>query len=378
MVVMIYDFETKKLLNKVQIEDCDNISNIEHQLSQKQEKEDILNLGYTCRISSIGITEYYVRGLIIDSMSKKGSIEKHTSSNSFVYGYLKDSDTCKEPSFVKIRTNENEIKETTLKIGIYAYKTGYVISTGKKGSNLFGGTYDAYLKSIGSRNFHGAGIKDAKRFKDFASMFKYVEKNQTKMEYLVSHYGYQFELKYSCEYFEKDIENTLSSKETIAKEKLEILFSAINSYEEIKKENESNNQTINKEDLTPTIMKEEALKRMKELSIIESIVQKFRQSDIVFLSEFGGIIYELDDVAKKLIEHVKEKGYLPYHIVKTNMSIGTLYSCLYVSNNPEEWVLEHRDKEDRIATICYNSDCDFYDYGDSCFISTNGGLQRTA
>lgn len=380
MKLLIFDFETKELLSSLELPSNDSLFHLENEISKFQEQEDILKLGKTCVVRDLGIKEFFRKGFVRDSMSQNGSIEKHTSDFSMVYGY--SNDIAKEPDFVSILDENKEVVKTTKKIGLVSYECGWVLNTGKESTNIFGGRNKTYLKSIGTRNFRGAPLGDCRLFKDKKALLTYVTKNKDALHFLVERYGYYWEVEPCCSNFEEDynesLENMTTNKKTkeemISKE-LEELLSSINADDT---SNEDTSDLPQASELTYELMKKEALQRMRSLDLYSKIINEYENSDKIYFSEFGGMLYDLDEIAKRAVAKCRELGYVPYHVVKTNTTFGNLVQVLYVSNDVDNWPYERKQKNDCLYNLCYMENVDDYEFGESKFVAANGGLVRTA
>ena len=379
MKLLIFNYVTKECIATLDTPRLNDLfRNLDEVLSDLQSTNDVLKIGKLCRISSSGTKQYHMRGCVMDSIAKDGLIS-YDNDGSCCYGIIDKTDV-KEPKNLKIYTEDFKEEEIDLKLGFIAYKEGFIINTGKKISNIFGATSFAYLKSIGTKNVHGSFKKDARIFNKKAAILHYLEKNIETLKFLVDKYGYCFSIEFSCKEFEQTYDETkLSSKNKekmdVINEKIENLLEEINSYEEEEKEEEPLPVEI-----TDEVLKDEALKRMKEFNMYAPTIERFKKDgDIkerLFMSESGGILYNLDDKAKEAANKAIEDGLLPYHIIHTITNFGDLYNVLYVSKDTANWQFERADKNGDLDIYCYNETEDFVEYGSSRIISTNGGLQR--
>lgn len=121
--------------------------------------------------------------------------------------------------------------------------------------------------------------------------------------------------------------------------------------------------------------KEEAIIRMKELSLDSRLINKFEKQGKVFISDIGGAWFELDENAKELIKAIEESGNLVYHVLRT----GPMYSALFVSKNKEYWAEERYDKRTNLiysyATMGQFG-YDSFEGGDIQVVPVAGGLNR--
>lgn len=132
--------------------------------------------------------------------------------------------------------------------------------------------------------------------------------------------------------------------------------------------------------LTKSDMKNEALNRMTLLGIQKSIINKFRQSNRIFVSEppFGGL-YDLPDTLKKQVQDFeKEYNALVYMVVKAFTEFGELDSLLYVSQYQEEWQMDRADiKAGYVMTYTINqTDPICSEFGGICYKTIHGGVIR--
>ena len=89
--------------------------------------------------------------------------------------------------------------------------------------------------------------------------------------------------------------------------------------------------------------KEEAIKRMKALGIIDNAIKQFEEDDIVMVSEppFGAL-YWLEDEEKEMVrEFEEENNALVYMIVRAFTNFGKMDSLLFVSDYKEDWEMDH-------------------------------------
>ena len=78
-------------------------------------------------------------------------------------------------------------------------------------------------------------------------------------------------------------------------------------------------------------------------------------------------------------EFEKEHGGLVYHAIKTNTTIGTLYSLMYVSKTEEEWDMDRDDLPNYCFVYVKNVDDDYCsEFGTIQIKGQYGGLVRVA
>ena len=132
--------------------------------------------------------------------------------------------------------------------------------------------------------------------------------------------------------------------------------------------------------ITREIKKEEAIKRMKKLNIIDDAVRQFKNEDIVMVSEppFGGL-YWLNDEEKEMVRKFEEENdALVYIVVRAFTNFGKMDSLLYVSNYEEEWEMDNEDLKDGYAmSYTINHDMpDCSEFGSIAIRSAGGGILR--
>ena len=78
-------------------------------------------------------------------------------------------------------------------------------------------------------------------------------------------------------------------------------------------------------------------------------------------------------------EFEKEHGGLVYLVIRTNTTIGTLYSLMYVSKTEEEWDMDRDDLPDYCFVYVKNIDDDYCsEFGMIQIKKQFGGLVRVA
>ena len=126
--------------------------------------------------------------------------------------------------------------------------------------------------------------------------------------------------------------------------------------------------------------KQEAIKRMKALDIIDSAINQFASDDIVMISEppMGGL-YWADEEEKEMIKKFEEEhNALVYIVVRAFTNFGRMDSMLFVSDYDEEWEMDNDDIKDGYAlTYTVNHDMpDCSEMGSIAVKSMFGGLVR--
>ncbi|TFI60564.1 hypothetical protein CKN63_13450 [Carnobacterium divergens] len=138
--------------------------------------------------------------------------------------------------------------------------------------------------------------------------------------------------------------------------------------------------------------KKEALKRMKQLSLMGNIIEQFKENNSIFCSERASLIINgtkvinpiIYNIEKKILEDVrkfeKEHNVVVYHIVKSETEYGTLYDYLFVSNNQDEWEYDREDIANDVAFVWVNNTTvpHFSEFGTIGILPKMGGILRTA
>ena len=89
--------------------------------------------------------------------------------------------------------------------------------------------------------------------------------------------------------------------------------------------------------------KEEAIKRMKALGIIDNAIKQFEEDDIVMVTEppFGALYWLEDDEKEMVKEFEEENNALVFMVVRAFTNFGKMDSLLFVSDYKEEWEMDN-------------------------------------
>ena len=101
--------------------------------------------------------------------------------------------------------------ERNLKFDIRMYETGFVLSTGREGTNILGMTFDSYLSRMGRRKVYFAPKDSAKVFPSLKSLKTFIENHTAAMGELVKKYGYEW----------KKLKNEPEKRQTLLKTMLD-------------------------------------------------------------------------------------------------------------------------------------------------------------
>ena len=140
--------------------------------------------------------------------------------------------------------------------------------------------------------------------------------------------------------------------------------------------------------MTREKQKQEAIKRMKILKMLPSVIEEFETKDIVFYSEslskdFQGILYWVSNKEEfvQVIKDFEEKyEALVYHAILGHYDFGTCLSLLFVSNDKSEWITYRNVlKENLDYAYVHNFDVpEFSEFGTIGLKPVNGGIVRIA
>ena len=144
------------------------------------------------------------------------------------------------------------------------------------------------------------------------------------------------------------------------------------------------------------LMKKEAQRRIKTLSIHPNATKEFLEKGIINKSErttvrvhmgdgkintcTAGALYWLTNEEMQVIKKIEEKwNILVYHVLHEHLEFGECYDLLYVSNFDDEWTDERVDLEQNQPFVyVYNkSEPDFSEFGYIGIQQAGGGIIRT-
>ena len=89
--------------------------------------------------------------------------------------------------------------------------------------------------------------------------------------------------------------------------------------------------------------KEEAIKRMKALGIINDAINQFKRDDVIMVSEppFGALYWLEDDEKEMVKKFEEENNALVFMVVRAFTNFGKMDSLLFVSDYEEEWEMDN-------------------------------------
>lgn len=132
--------------------------------------------------------------------------------------------------------------------------------------------------------------------------------------------------------------------------------------------------------ITREMKKEEAIKRMKALGIIDDTIKQFKNDDVVMVTEppLGGLYWCSDEEKEMVRKFEEEHNALVYMVVRAFTQFGKMDSLLYVSDWQEEWEYENEDlKDGYVMSYTINHDMpDCSEFGSIAVKPMFGGLIR--
>lgn len=263
-----------------------------------------------------------------------------------------------------IYTKDGE--EHTEKFGVDIIFDGFVIETGKEEPmGIFGFTAKTYFVKLTTKRVHSGAFGIAKRFATAKAALQYVSKYENVFRYMAVKNGWCPSVMYASDTARQYMEEGMTEKKiretNEALDKVNVLLSSFIPEEPSEPEHVYGD--------TP---EEEALLRMKELQLLPDVLKAFKKGEI-FLSEFAGMIYTLNDGAKDAVRKCREKGDFPYHVIKT----GEMYSVLCVTPNREDWHYERYNPADGNMDVFVKNGY-IEEFGSITVQPINGGVMRTA
>lgn len=336
-----------------------------------------LNLGIKgdCKIISTGISSYSTKHGVMSNDPKviQESEVVHTGKNSMIIGAPASlTERGSKPGKVKVFYPESkDCAEIDLTLAVTAYPEGYLINSGKQTTSIFGTRNNAYFSSIGKRNFKCSSADGARVFPSTKAVADYLEKKKDIFRYMVTEYGYEFSVEPTCSLFAESLSD-IPQRDQKYLDRLEQLLNEINA-DELAEDEPTESGIASDEEI-----KAEALKRLQKLNVMGTVVEGFKRGKL-FMSEFGGILYDLNDKAAYAAAEAKSQGLLPYAVCRSQTNIGDMYTILAVSEDKEDWTAERPNRNGECVAFVYNADHpECSNYGTVVIESANGGLIRTA
>lgn len=134
--------------------------------------------------------------------------------------------------------------------------------------------------------------------------------------------------------------------------------------------------------------KQEALKRMQMLQLMNEVRNDFKKTGRVYYSErqnsmFNAVLYWLDnnpEYVKIVKDFEKKHNALVYHCQLTHFEFGSCLSLLYVSGEEDEWQMENDDLSEGypLAYVVSLDNESYSEFGSIGVRPSMGGIVRTA
>lgn len=128
-------------------------------------------------------------------------------------------------------------------------------------------------------------------------------------------------------------------------------------------------------------MKQEALARMKLLKLYSVLLEDFEDRKISYSEGEFGRLYRVKRKVEEVVQKFENRtGYLVYHVINNDTSIGHMLTLLYVSTEMDEWAADKQDLQEGcplayVENLTYPDCSEFGSVGVKPF---NGGVVRTA
>lgn len=128
-------------------------------------------------------------------------------------------------------------------------------------------------------------------------------------------------------------------------------------------------------------MKQEALARMKLLKLYSVLLEDFEDRKISYSEGEIGRLYRVKRKVEEVVQKFENRtGYLVYHVINNDTSIGHMLTLLYVSTEMDEWAADKQDLQEGcplayVENLTYPDCSEFGSVGVKPF---NGGVVRTA
>lgn len=203
VTIRIYNAETVEQLAETRVKKMPDFGELNRILIQLQEKGNFLK-NENLTLLDCGIHKWVTRHGVVNSLEVAGDQ-------------------------IQVKKKDGDKEMLPLYLGVIMYPEGYVLNTGKKGTNIFDSTHAMYLKTIGKRNVRCSEIGNCHVFPSLKNLEAYIRKHSEALRYLVNHHGYQFSVEYANKMFEKDTAD--KGKEDPFK-KVESLLSVMNEAKE--------------------------------------------------------------------------------------------------------------------------------------------------
>ncbi len=88
-------------------------------------------------------------------------------------------------------------------------------------------------------------------------------------------------------------------------------------------------------------LKQEAIQRMQQLKLDDSVIELFQSSNSLVCSENGKFVEVPEAILQQLRTWEKEFNNIVYHVIHSKLYGFETYECLSVSPYPEDWEYEN-------------------------------------
>lgn len=128
----------------------------------------------------------------------------------------------------------------------------------------------------------------------------------------------------------------------------------------------------------------EAIRRMETLHLNPFVISKFKDYGTLCCSEVHPPIPRITVLTPELeakVKWIEEKYHgMAYHVIRSETSIGEMYSFLYISPYREDWEVDERGFADNLVfTYVWNKTWDMgSEFGTIQVVNMDGLLIRTA
>ncbi|MBU1142079.1 MAG: hypothetical protein KKH92_00375 [Firmicutes bacterium] len=120
------------------------------------------------------------------------------------------------------------------------------------------------------------------------------------------------------------------------------------------------------------LLKQEAVRRMKKLNLMDEVIEDFKERDLLYKSESFGILSWLNEEeierVKKFEEQYASGDALVFHIITQFSDEGLLYTYLYVSRDDSTPYYKDMFDENLKTNVVFT----YLDAGDTDYTSEHG------
>lgn len=362
---------SRELVNEISMsltaKECNDVFAFLRKINMLQREKDVLKLGGPCKIDDaylgIGRMSTLTEQSMLTTMDGKAGTTFYEDGSFKLPAREEDVD--------QVWQKPIEVNGKEYYYGFEMYSLGYLISAGIYGTNILGGRRELYLDYVGKARTRISSRATAKIFPTPKNLATFVENNRWAFKsFREDRPDIQWSICFANKYSEEKFAE-LKQKEQDAIDRVNEILSEINEGEAEKKLFDENIPDKYSDEAAFN----EVMLRMKKFDLWKPVIDRYKKDKGLFMSMGGGMLYDLNDRAKEAAQKViDEYGYIPYHIIYNELDGMPMYSVLYVSNHPEEWVYE-RPQDGGYLTAAV--DGFNFEFGEIKVESANGGLVRT-